>query len=308
MNLVNSISPEVQDQLQLEEIAVVDKISRKDFYNEFVGPQQPVLIKGMTEGWDALNWNGEYFRKQESGIQLNIKTGNVSEGLRKSMTLSEYIGLLETFEEELAAGESPDNPGYLHDVPFFNLYPEFLSDIEPFPVELFPKWYWNNWQNYIQFFMGRTGSLTPLHFDTLYTNNLFFQVVGTKRFLLIPANQKELCYISGWRWAKFNPDQPDFEKFPLAKSIKMMDVIVDAGDILYMPSGMLHQVHGMSQSISFNIDWHTTNTARKGIISGLEGAPKQNVYYNFILFLGLALGIPSKLLFPYYKSYLNYVS
>ena len=289
-------------------VPFIDKISRKEFYNEFVKPGKPVVLQGFMDNWDALNWGADYFKANEGEMKLAIKKGNVAEGKREIMPLSEYVFKLERYEEELKKGKSPANPGYLHDVPFFHLYPKFTPDIEPFPVDLFPKWYSENWHNYIQFFMGATGSLTPLHFDTLCTNNLFFQVVGKKKFILIPEAQKDQCYMKGWRWADFDPSDPDFEKFPLAQEVTPVTVEIGPGDILFIPSGVLHQVHGLSYSISFNIDWHTPESARKGLASFFKGAPRKNIYYNFLLWLGVAMKVPAKHIFPYYKTYLNYVS
>ena len=289
-------------------VPVIDKLSRNEFYNEFVRPGKPVVLQGFMDDWSALNWDADYFKANEGGMKLAIKQGDVSEGKRQVMPLSEYIFQLEKYEEKMKKGEEAANPGYLHDVPFFHLYPKFTPDIEPFPVHLFPKWYWENWHNYIQFFMGATGSLTPLHFDTLCTNNLFFQVVGKKKFILIPEAQKDQCYIEGWRWAKFDPAKPDFEKFPLAQKVTPVSVEIGPGDILFIPSGVLHQVHGLSYSISFNIDWHTPQSARKGVASFFKGAPSKNMYYNFLLWLGVAMKVPAKYIFPYYKTYLNYVS
>ena len=296
------------DQFEMGKVTVVDTLTREEFYRDFVAKNKPVVIRKMTADWNALNWSAEYFKENEEGQKLAVKTGDVAQGNRKSVYLSDYVEQLQEFEKNLKENLNPERPPYLHDVPFFHVFPKMKKDIEPFPLELFPNWYWKNWQNYIQFFMGATGSLTPLHFDTLYTNNLFFQIVGKKRFILIPEEQKDLCYIEGWRWAKLNPDKPDFNKFPLSRKVKPLEVVIGPGDILFMPSGMLHQVHGLSYSISFNIDWHTSKTAKKGMMSLFQGAPKQNVYYNFLSYLGLGFKVPSKYIFPYYKSYLNYVS
>lgn len=295
-------------EVRKDQIDVVDKISRKDFYNDYVNKGRPLLIRGMTNDWGALNWDLEYFKNHEEGVRLAVKTGNVSEGKREYMLLSEYIMLIDEYENTIALGQDCKNPGYLHDVPFFYLFPKLVPDIEPFPIELFPKWYHEKWYNYIQFFMGATGSLTPLHFDTLCTNNLFFQIVGKKKFILISEDQKDLCYMRGWRWANFDPSEPDFDKYPLAFGVKSMEVNLSPGDILFIPSGTLHQVHGLSNSISFNIDWHTSKTAKKGMMTLFKGAPAKNVYYNFLSYLGLGLGVPQKYIFPFYKSYLNYVS
>jgi ribosomal protein L16 Arg81 hydroxylase len=293
----------------MNQIQVVDNISGVDFYQNFVKTNQPVLIKNRLNEWSASqNWGTSYFKAIGNELKLAAKKGDVSEGKRETMLLSQYVELLEEHEVKVSKGEATSKPPYLHDVPLFHLLPELIKDIEPFPTDLFPDWYADKWYNYIQFFMGGTGSLTPLHFDTLYTHNLFFQVVGSKKFYLIAPEKKENCYVEGWRWAKFDPSNPDYDKFPEAKNATITEVIVNAGDILFMPSGTLHQVHGLSYSISFNIDWHTAKTAAKGVFSLFEGAPRQNVFYNSIVLLGLGLKIPSKYLFPYYKTYLNYVS
>lgn len=294
----------------MKQIQVVDTISGRDFHERFVKTNTPVLIRKMTQDWNALHaWHdADYFQSIENGVKLATKVGDVSKGQREMVLLSDYVRQLQDYEARLARGEKVRRPAYLHDVPIFNLIPGLIKDIAPFPTELLPEWYHENSHNYIQFFMGATGSLTPLHFDTLCTHNLFFQVAGRKRFLLIPPDQKEKCYMEGWRWARFNPNKPDYEKFPLAEGVDIMEVELGPGEILFMPSGTLHQVHGLSYSVSFNIDWHTAKTARKGVMSVFRGAPRQNGYYNMLILAGLALKVPPRVIFPRYKSYLNYVS
>ncbi|GAA3658028.1 cupin-like domain-containing protein [Flavivirga jejuensis] len=297
------------DQLKSsEQVTVVDNITRNEFYENFVNKGKPVVIKGMTSNWKALEWNIEYFKSRERGVKIPIKKAKVEDGTQDRMILSDYLELLMRYEEDLKKGLTPDKLGYLHDLPFFFIFPEYQKDIEPFDVSLLPKWYRAKWQDYIQFFIGATGSLTPLHFDTLLTNNLFFQIVGKKKFILIDGNQKELCYLKGWRWARFDPNNPDYKIFPKAIEVRKKEVIIGPGDILYMPPGMLHQVHGLSESISFNIDWHTPKSARQGVAAIVKGAPLKNIYYNTLVYLGLSLNIPAKHIFPFYKSYLNYIS
>lgn len=298
----------IQEKQILEHIPIRNGITRKEFYQDFVNKGQPVVIRGMTSGWNALEWDVDYFKAKETGVKIPIKVGKVSEGRREMMLISQYVELLDAYEKNVKLGLDADPVGYLHDIPFFYMFPEYLADILPFPKELLPEWYWPKWQNYIQFFMGATGSLTPLHFDTLLTHNLFFQVVGRKQFILIDGAQKEQCYIKGWRWSRFDPKNPDYKKFPKTKDLNIKEAILEPGDILYMPSGMLHQVHGLSQSISFNIDWHTVKSAKKGVGTLWKGAPLKNVYYNALVYAGLKLKVSEKSIFPLYKSYLNYIS
>ncbi|WP_028888244.1 cupin-like domain-containing protein [Tenacibaculum ovolyticum] len=292
-------------------VTVVDTISREDFYRNFVKKNKPLLIKNQTREWAARElWTTDYFKNEKWNLEMIAKKGDVSKGNREQVKLADYIDNLIAYEKEKAkgTGKQLEKPAYLHDVPIFNLLPDLTKDIEPFPLELFPKWYWKNYQNYIQFFMGSSDSVTPLHFDTLCTHNMFFQMVGAKKFILIEAKQKDLCYLQRWRWSKIDASNVDYSEFPNAEKLNIQEVIVKGGDILYMPSGMLHQVHSLSFSISFNIDWHTAKSAASGILSKFKGAPWKNMYYNCLIFIGVALKIPSKYIFPYYKSYLNYVS
>lgn len=290
------------------EIAKVEAINRRDFYGDFVAKRKPVVIKNLTSCWRALEWKLDYFKLRASETKLAVKRGDVSDGMRESMLLTDYIELLEAYEAQLHAGKDKEKPGYLHDVPFFHFFPTLKSDAEPFPLQLFPKWYWSNWHRYVQFFMGSTGSYTPLHFDTLGTNNLFFHVVGKKRFILIPAEQREYCYMRDWRWARFDPSTPDFDAFPLSAATTPVSIVLEPGEILYIPPMILHYVQSLSLSISFNIDWHTAETAQQGLMTIFKGAPWKNGYYNLLSLLGLRFEIPEKYIFPYYKSYLNYVS
>ena len=284
-------------------VDTVANLSTEAFYNNYVARKKPVLIKEATKDWKALHWDLNYFYKIGKNVPVRVKVGDVSLGNVDNITLSEYTQALAS-----SSADPTKRPPYLHDYPIFNAIPALIKDIEPFTLELFPKWYWNQWWNFIQFFMGPANSLTPLHFDTLCTHNLFFQIVGHKRFTLVPADQKDLCYMRDWRWSKVNPNKLDLQQYPLFADVDLMEVMVGPGDILYLPPGTLHQVESLSMSVSFNIDWHTRKSVLKGAISSLHGAPLENGFYNMLVMAGLWLKLPNKYIFPRYKSYLSYIS
>lgn len=286
----------------------IDGITRQDFYGDYVAKGRPVVIRGMMSQWRALDWGVDYFRQHTSSVPLAVKKGNVAEGRRERVTLAGYTEALEAYEAGLQGGEPVEMPGYLHDVPLFRFFPDLVQDVRPFPLDLFPSWYRDNWPEYTQYFMGPTGSVTPLHFDTLLTNNLFFHLAGRKQFTLIPADQRKDCYTYGWRWARFDPTSPDYREFPQSTATTPVTVVLEPGEMLYMPPGTLHHVRNLSMTISFNIDWHTPGSALSGLASVLQGAPLKNGYYNALSFAGVGMGIPSRYVFPFYKSYLTYVS
>ena len=251
------------------------------FIGDFVEQGKPVLLKGAIKSFEAFEkWDMNYFRVLDNSRPLNVKYGNVGDGQVKSTDIGSYVQLLEDFERSEGKAELPP---YLHDVAIFNTFPELIHDI---PVDIrnyFSKYYEERWWSYMQFFMSVTGHVTPLHFDTLMTNNTFFQIKGKKRFILIPWDQREGCYMKGWRWAEVNPSQPDLNKHQKFSEVAAQVVDVEGGDILFMPSGMLHQVETLSLSISFNIDWHSNKSVSRGVSSFVHGAPWKNIYYNFVV-------------------------
>jgi hypothetical protein len=125
---------------------------------------------------------------------------------------------------------------------------------------------------------------------------------------LVDRKERDNCYIYKWRWSKVDAEQPDFKKYPRFRNAKVLEALIGPGDILYMPPGTLHQVRGLSQSISFNIDWQTRKTAVRGATKIFAGMPATNAFYNAVAAIGLWTGVPSKVLYPLYRSYLDYVS
>jgi hypothetical protein len=273
------------------------------FLESYVRPGRPVLFHGLLENWPALeHWNLERFAALRD-VWVATKLGDVSEGKLRSLRLSDYANQIAAFEARMG-----EQPAYLHDVPIFHLAPSLLEDIGDFPVALLPPWYRRRWWAFVQFFMGPTGAKTPLHFDTLLTHNLFFHIRGTKKFTLISREQRQNCYLHTWRWSHANAEQPDLDQHPLMAKVSRTTVTVRAGDVLYMPPGTLHQVTGLDQTVSFNIDWHTPRSAGQGILSVLRGAPARNLYYNTLVMIGVGLRVPERLIFPLYKPYLNLIS
>jgi len=156
--------------------------------------------------------------------------------------------------------------------------------------------------------MGPSGSVTKLHFDTLRTHNLFFQLKGRKVWTLLPAAAHAQCGRTRWRWFDIDPERPDLHRFPEYGNLEPVTVEVDAGDLLYIPPGTLHHVRSLDACMSFNIDFHTPRSVVDSFRYVHKGMPREVLYFNFISFLGLVLKLPESSLFRFYKPYLNYVS
>lgn len=267
------------------------------------GTGDPVVIRGGCAGFAALGkWNPAYLAARAPDAKVMVKFFNQEAGRQiiNNMSMRAYVDRL---------GEvTPGQAGYCHDVPLFAQCESLIEDLDTFPEELLPRWYRRHWWRFCQFFMGPDGVGTPLHFDTLLTNNLFFQIQGEKRFTVIPFKYRNQCMRDGWRWFDLDADVDSFEHDMTARNIEFARVDLHPGDILHMPAGVLHHVRSHAGTISFNIDYHTRRSVARAMWRSFAGAPLANFYYNIVVAAGLWLNVPATRLMKFYKPYLNHIS
>jgi len=94
----------------------------------------------------------------------------------------------------------------------------------------------------------------------MLVENLFVQLVGRKRFYLYSPAATPWLYSYPLRsalpnYSRFDPEQPDYEQFPRSRAVQPLEVILEPGDALYLPSRWWHQVRSLDVSVSFNVWW-----------------------------------------------------
>ncbi|MGH3761753.1 cupin-like domain-containing protein [Actinophytocola sp.] len=290
-------------------VDVRPSLTPEEFRAEYVG-RMPVVMRGAVAGMPAVStWSADHLGEIAPDQRVRLKVGTVSEGRTEMVRLADYARDLATWEASQATTDDPgDPPGYLHDVPLLSMIPVLRRDLEPFPAEYVPTFFRSEWWKFTQFFVGPSRALTPLHFDTLLTHNLFFQLHGRKRFVMVADAERDKCYTYNWRWASVDPEAPDLDRHPAFAGATVMTCDVEAGDLFYMPPGTLHKVTSLSSSVSFNIDWHDRTSAIRGLTAVRHGMPLQNLRYNLLFALGVVAKVPPRLLMPGLRSYYDYIS
>ncbi len=282
-------------------------LSPEEFRAEYVG-RKPVVMRGAVLDMPAIStWSAAHLAAVAPDRQVRLKVGTVSDGRTANVTLADYARELAAWEATVGDDDPGDPPGYLHDVPLLSLIPALRRDLEPFPDAYFPRFFRDRWWQFTQFFVGPSRAQTPLHFDTLLTHNLFFQIQGSKRFVMVADAERDKCYTYDWRWAAVDPEAPDLERYPRFGDATVLTCDVEAGDLFYMPPGTLHKVTSPGASISFNLDWHDRASALRGIAAVRDGMPLTNLRYNLLFALGIA-GLPRGLVMPGLRSYYSYIS
>lgn len=200
----------------------------------------PFLISGPVKKWPLSALTPQTLRERFSHVPVRARVGDyintafAPDRAMQDMSMLEYL--------ELVAAGTQDLPPYLGNLELRELnrfchWPGYFDKMGP------PR-----------FWLGPAGTVTPLHCD--YDDNIFAQVWGTKRIFLAPPHHDQFLYpreanaiLYG---SPFDPEAPDYDRFPLARQAAVIECIVEAGDMLYVPAGWYHQVRSLAFSLSAN--------------------------------------------------------
>ncbi len=107
--------------------------------------------------------------------------------------------------------------------------------------------------------IGPAGTCTSLHHDL--TNNFIAQIVGRKRIKLAPAAEIGKVYNHQHVFSEIpdlEADSIDFARYPRLNDLRLYDVLLQPGEILFVPLGWWHQVKSLDFSVTItytNFRW-----------------------------------------------------
>eukprot|EP00008_Paramoeba_atlantica_P003066 CAMPEP_0201489020 /NCGR_PEP_ID=MMETSP0151_2-20130828/20975_1 /ASSEMBLY_ACC=CAM_ASM_000257 /TAXON_ID=200890 /ORGANISM="Paramoeba atlantica, Strain 621/1 / CCAP 1560/9" /LENGTH=407 /DNA_ID=CAMNT_0047874483 /DNA_START=198 /DNA_END=1421 /DNA_ORIENTATION=- len=226
----------------------------------------PVLLRGAAQSWKPKwtclqKWKDlKYFLRKYGHrfvpIELGVSSSpNFSE---KVMRMSEFI---ENYLVESNKGVSLKQVGYLAQHKLFDQLSGLKDDFG------LPPYFTASDVERINAWIGTSGTITPLHYDSY--NNFFVQVQGTKYVRLYSPEETPKLYViesaaaekdskqSSLSTAQGNIsavccEREDFNVHPLAKEAHYVHAVLQPGDCLFIPAGMWHYVRSTSCSMSLN--------------------------------------------------------
>jgi hypothetical protein len=224
------------------------ELSVQAFQARYLPHGIPVVISDALQDWPLFKLSREETLEHFAELQGITRHGDYvkktfsTERDFRSTSMADFIASLDNPAPKRADGEPPAYMGN-------NILPARLMELIKYPPYFDPGIAPRIW-------IGPKGTLTPLHRDD--TDNLFAQVWGQKTFTLAAPHHREA--LGTWSTAPqggldgcdFNPDAPDYDRFPKARDVTFMRVTLEAGDLLFLPEGWFHQVESVSTSLSVN--------------------------------------------------------
>jgi hypothetical protein len=207
---------------------------------EALAEYQPLLITGAVERWS-------WMAKELTPDLLVQMFGNqqLSAAGEARRTRTETVA---SFIRRCRDGASAATAG---------LAPKVLRNAAGYPDYFTPGDY--RWPF---FFMGAAGAVSPIHRDLAH--NLAVHVFGAKRWRLFSPDQAEILYAEtgpgdgpSAQTCLVDIEAPDLERYPLYAQAKPIDLVVNAGEILFVPSGWFHHVNALELclNIAYSLKW-----------------------------------------------------
>ncbi|KAM9372444.1 bifunctional peptidase and arginyl-hydroxylase JMJD5 [Phaethornis superciliosus] len=224
--------------------------SLEHFRDNFLIPQKPVILEGITDHWPCMKkWSVDYFCQVAGCRTVPVELGSRytdEEWSQKLMTVSDFISQYIVNQNSV---------GYLAQHQLFDQIPELKEDIgipdycclgegEEDDITI------NAW-------FGPEGTISPLHQDP--QQNFLVQVFGRKYIRLYSPQDSENLYPHEshilHNTSQVDVDDPDLVKFPNFSKAAFQSCILMPGQVLFIPVQYWHYVRSLDTSFSVSFWW-----------------------------------------------------
>jgi len=270
----------------------VSGLPSEDFEAKYMERNTPVVIEGLSQEWPATHtWSTEWFATDEQISQepVTVFLTKQYEGDVMNCTMREYVNSFQRLKQEAAecGGDVPYlrsweigqvrndllgscGGGFDYFKDMFSLLPESTMVKPPF-----------SW-----LFIGPGGSYTGVHADAVssklfeggvLTVDAWTAVIRGKKLFRLwhPDALGDLFVgkISGRYGSREFVDMtaPDLARFPRCLDREPIEIVVEAGQVIYIPKNWAHDVLALEDTISLTTHWLTRANLR-GVMAKAKAA------------------------------------
>jgi hypothetical protein len=231
------------------------RVSRDEFIERYVRGCRPVVLTDLAHDWPAMQrWSFAEFKRRFGNLTVQVQSGRDADAdyevnkvrLRRDTNFAAFLDRVAT------SGETNDE--YLTASNEILRRPEFMSLLDD--IGSLPD-FCNRaaMSRSASLWVGPAGTRTPLHHDTLML--LHTQIVGRKRWRFVSPLSGPQVYNDFDVYSPVDFERLDLARFPEAAKVKVLDVVVEPGETMFLPLAWWHQVSSLDRCISLsftNID------------------------------------------------------
>ncbi|HZR82746.1 MAG TPA: cupin-like domain-containing protein [Candidatus Binatia bacterium] len=228
---------------QRRPVPVVAFTSHAEFYRTHA-PWEPAVFRGLARNWRAVDkWDLDFFAREwgNTPAVLIDQVGLYGDGEHSRRVVQD----LGTLIDSIRAGKRE----CLRFLPFIDDNPALKTDLDmPFFSGFRSRF---SLREFTQLFIAPAGTRTPVH--CAHESNAFVQVHGRKRWLLWPARYQQLIEPEPDRRPYFHSEYDPAhrsEAFPLGPYAPAYEIVLDPGDVLYVPPFVWHYVENLTTTIA----------------------------------------------------------
>jgi len=226
-------------------------LSSEEFLDRYYAPGRPVILTGEMAAWPALaRWTPEALKALVGSAPIEFQGKRTSDAnFERDKDAHRAQAPFDAFIDRITA------PGAGNDT-YLTAYNSAanVAALAPLNADL----------GFLDRFLrreregpggmmwiGPAGTFTPLHHDL--TNNLIAQVVGRKRIKLLPASEVGRLYNDHHVFSLVTDlEAPGLDpvRFGKLAGARVYDLVLQPGEILFVPLAWWHQVKSMDFSVT----------------------------------------------------------
>ncbi len=257
-----------------KEIERVERLTKKEFIENYYKKQKPVVITNQIEDWPAFTkWNFDFLRQVAGDKMVPLYDSRKTDYTKKvnepdfTMTLSEYIDILEKGPTDLRI--------FLFDL---------MKDVPSMKADMkWPDLGIHLLKSLPLLFFGGQDAKVFMHYDIDFPNIFHIHFEGKKQCVLVDPKETKYMYRLPYSWIcneDIDFDHPDFEKFPALKKINPYITYLQHGEMLYMPEGWWHYMKYLTPGFSLSL--RSLAGRPKNLIKGFANVAIIRYYDNWM--------------------------
>lgn len=236
-------------------------LTPEEFGREYFVTGKPVVLDGAAAEWPCIRrWTPDFLAERCGQERIDVLDGQNwavnHAGNRDAVSTSETSMAF----RDLLRHTKKGGAWYGAFIELIDKYEDMRADLDLSFVRAFgrtnPRIPWQH-NLLLKMYVGGANTATSLHCAGV--SNLYLQVYGQKRWVLVAPRFTPFMYPAlskGLNWqSRVDFRSPDYTANPLYRYVDRYETVLGPGDVLWNPPWVWHGVQNLTESIAVSMWW-----------------------------------------------------